>query len=281
MKKLVNFYVDDSGTRQLDYVPKEPGQQDWYALGGVIVCEEDEEGARKLHKSFCEKWKIDYPLHSVRIRGRTKRFAWLERLQHKERESFFEDLSRMLADAPIVGLACVVDRPGYDQRYRVKYGKRRWALCKTAFTIACERAAKFARFRDRKLRIFVEETDRQSDQKIREHYAGLRAEGMPFANETSSKYGPLSQAELSETLHELRFKRKSSAMIQLADLYLYPLARAGYDEAYRPFSILRENGKLIDCVLEADALPSEGIKYSCFDWKNRKGEDLSSPSPAS
>lgn len=121
----------------------------------------------------------------------------------------------------------------------------------------------------------MEESDRQSDRKIREHYDGLRADGMPFANETSSKYGPLSQVELADSLHELRFKKKSSAVIQLADLYLYPLARAGYEEDYRPFALLREKGKLIDCALEAEALPSEGIKYSCFDWKNTKGEDHS------
>ena len=60
-----------------------------------------------------------------------------------------------IIDKDLVGLACVVDRPGYDARYREKYGRRQWHLCQTAFSIVVERAAKYARDSGRKLRVNV------------------------------------------------------------------------------------------------------------------------------
>jgi len=53
-------------------------------------------------------------------------------------------------------------------------------------------------------------------------------------------------------------------MIQIADLILYPLAKAGYDPDYRPYKMLKEHGKLIDCFLDENDVSSLGIKYSCF-----------------
>jgi hypothetical protein len=46
--------------------------------------------------------------------------------------------------APALGLACVIDRPDYNHRYKEKYADERWSLCKTAFTIAVERASDIA-----------------------------------------------------------------------------------------------------------------------------------------
>ena len=54
------------------------------------------------------------------------------------------DLTSMLTSIPVIGLACVIDRPGYDARYREQYGRNQWQLCKTACSIAVERAAKQA-----------------------------------------------------------------------------------------------------------------------------------------
>ena len=60
-------------------------------------------------------------------------------------------------------------------------------------------------------------------------------------------------------------------MIQLADLILYPIAKAGYDPHYRPYRKLKEQGKLIDCHLSDQDLAARGIKYSCFDTHKTKG----------
>jgi hypothetical protein len=68
-------------------------------------------------------------------------------------------------------------------------------------------------------------------------------------------------------------------MVQIADLYLYPIARGGYQPMYSPYVQLRENKKLVDDHLSAEELPHLGIKYSCFELvkaaTNRKSRKLS------
>jgi len=60
------------------------------------------------------------------------------------KQSFHEDLAHLIEALPIVVIACVVDRRGYNDRYFELYKDERWMLCKTAFAILLERAAKFA-----------------------------------------------------------------------------------------------------------------------------------------
>ncbi len=54
-------------------------------------------------------------------------------------------------------------------------------------------------------------------------------------------------------------------MCQIADLCLWAVAIGGYRPADPQYRFLRENGKLIDCVLTAEEIPHVGIKYSCFE----------------
>src|SRR5580698_7478786 len=161
MPRILNFYMDDSGTRTPDRkpLPFRPGVREFFALGGVLINEEDEGSARKLYAKFCERWSIGYPLHSVEIRNCKKAFSWLMR-NTDEYERFMRDLSKLLTTMSVVGIACVIDRPGYDARYREKYGRRMWHLCKTAFCISVERAAKHARRDARKLRVMPERSSK-------------------------------------------------------------------------------------------------------------------------
>jgi hypothetical protein len=230
-----------------------------------LINEEDEDEARRLHAGFCSRWNIDYPLHSSEIRAREKNFAWLGTIDPAQREEFMLGLTNLIINVPALGHGCTIDRPGYATRYQAKYGRQTWMLCKTAFTVICERAAKLARIKRRKLRVFPERSGRREDELIREYYDELKTAGMPFAQASSSRYEPLSAIELRDTLYELKFKSKSSPLAQLADLYLYPIARAGYEKEYRPHVILRDNNKLIDSQLDVDKLSSMGLKYSCFD----------------
>lgn len=133
MPSVLNFYMDDSGTRApnrklLAYVP---GVHDCFALGGVLVREEEEARVRAAHEEFCHRWSIEYPLHSVEIRHRSHKFSWLKRDEVSTK--FMRDLTRMPTSVDVLGIACVVDRPGYDARYRERYGRRQWHLCQTAF----------------------------------------------------------------------------------------------------------------------------------------------------
>jgi hypothetical protein len=265
MPKVMCLYLDDSGTRNPDRrVAQELTYRDWFTLGGYISKEEDEGAIRTAHANFCEIWKITYPLHSYDIRAETKNFTWLGSLTEREHRRFMSSLSQMLLGLPVIGHACVIDRPGYNHRYR-RYGRQTWMLCRTAFSVACERAAKFARRNGCKLRVYMEEGDKSADDKIREYYASLKSEGMPFAADTSAKYAPLSAAELATTLYDLDFKAKTSPMVQIADLYAYPIARGGYEDEYRPYVQLQEKRKLLDALLATEEVPHVGIKYSCFD----------------
>jgi hypothetical protein len=70
MPRILNFYMDDSGTRAPDrkLLPYNPMVREFFALGGVLINEDDEGSARKLYDDFCVRWSIGYPLHSVEIR---------------------------------------------------------------------------------------------------------------------------------------------------------------------------------------------------------------------
>ena len=273
MPKILSLYLDDSGTRNPDRKRPEKLQfRDWFALGGYTVYEENESLVRTAHATFCEAWRIEYPLHSYDIRAQTEKFAWLGQIEEQERNRFLRQLSEMLLKIPILGHACVIDRPGYNNRYQEKYGRRTWMLCQTAFSVVCERAAKQAIREGRKLRIYIEERDKSVDDMIRGYYFDLRSKGMPFAEGGAAQYAPLSRDELNNTLYDLDFKNKSSPMAQIADLYTYPMARGGYDPEYFPYTQLHASNRLIDNHLKREEVPHLGIKYSCFDLvqKNKK-----------
>jgi len=140
--KCVHLYIDDSGSRRPDRTERSARKDgmDYFALGGILINEEDIAGLLEVHRRFLAKWKIDGPLHSTRIRGRRGEFSWLGTDPAREND-FLTELETMILNLPVVALACVIDRPGYVARYRGKYSEP-WLLCKTAFAILVERGAK-------------------------------------------------------------------------------------------------------------------------------------------
>jgi Protein of unknown function (DUF3800) len=272
MKRIMNFYMDDSGTRHPDHKAHRTAHgNDWFSLGGIIIRAEHEAKARDLHRAFCDKWNIDYPLHSVDIRARSKRFFWLRDLDKRALGEFLESLSELAISMPVIGVACVIDRPGYNARYREKYGRQRWSLCKTAFCVAVERATKYALTHGYKLRVLPEKCNKKDDEKLRGYYTELRKQGQPFSAESSAKYGPLESGDFHDSLYEFRVKDKKSPMAQIADLYLWPMCMGGYDPCNKPYQLLLQKGKLIDGILERKKRAVWGIKYSCFDSTSSLG----------
>lgn len=179
MVQVLNFYVDDSGTRHPDHqLDLKSGRDDWFALGGVLVRGEDELPCRELHRKLCERWGIVSPLHSEEIRHFKKNFRWL-RDEPEKRGGFFRELETMLLELPVIGHACVIDRPGYHLRYHARYGPQKWSLCRTSFAIAVERASKYARAEGRKLNVFVEKSDRKTDARILTYFEELKGKGHP------------------------------------------------------------------------------------------------------
>lgn len=257
--------MDDSGSRRPDHDPTPfvPDRPNAFALGGILVRDTDEDAIRAAHAAFCARWEIEYPLHSVDLRQGSKNFSWL-RLDQVRKEAFLSDLEAFLLGLPVRAIACVIDRPGYDVRYRAKYEGCRWHLCKTAFCVAVERAAKHALAEGMKLRVYPERCSKKDDGRLRIYYQEMRTSGLPFDSNESARYKPLSATELSAALYELDFKNKSSPLAQLADLYLWPQVMHGYRE-YRPMERLLEVGLSVDSQLsDADRL-ERGTKYSCFE----------------
>src|SRR4051794_11228592 len=54
MVKVMHFYLDDSGTRNANHSPgtRPAHGHDWFALGGVILKQEEEDVARARHAKF-------------------------------------------------------------------------------------------------------------------------------------------------------------------------------------------------------------------------------------
>jgi hypothetical protein len=179
------------------------------------------------------------------------------------------DLTNFLTSLPVIGIASTIDRPGYDARYRKQHGRQQWHLCKTAFCIALERAVKFARRDGRKLRVYPEKCSKGDDKRLDTYYRDLKATGLPFETATSAAYAPLSSEEFATTLYELKFKEKTSPMVQIADLYLWPIAMARYEPRNRAYMALQKAGKLIECHVTKEQLGMCGSKYSCFELVDR------------
>lgn len=267
MVAITTFYIDDSGTRHPDHKPHlAHHRNDYFALGGILINDEDRTYAESLIDQFCQRWPQlgDAPLHSVEIRACSRNFKWLGK-DEEVKQKFFSDLETMLFALPVIGLACVIDRPGYNKRYVEKYGREQWMLCKSAFTIAVERAVKHAMQLDRKLRVYVEKCSKTDDKVVADYYKALKANGHCFDQANAAKYAPLQTVIYQKTLYEFKTKEKSSRLMQIADIFLWPISMGGYHKENRPYTQLMQAGKLIECHLAPEELPARGSKYYCFD----------------
>jgi hypothetical protein len=264
----LQLYIDDSGTRRPDRAAAAPrvDGMDHFALGGILIREEAVSTLIKAHHAFTTRWRISAPLHSTKIRGRRDTFKWLRDDADLE-VAFWDDLEKMIIDLPILCLACVVHRPGYVSRYAERY-KQPWLLCKTAFAILVERAAKYAARSGAHLEIYFEEAGKQEDRAIQAYARLLETEGMPFDPDTSKSYDELKPEDFKKILvgQPNRIKKKVP-MAQIADLVLYPMVKRGYDPLYRPYVQMMKGGRIIDACLNPDERPVLGVKYSCFDKK--------------
>jgi hypothetical protein len=175
------------------------------------------------------------------------------------------DLTGVLTRIPVLAIACAIDRPGYDARYRPIYGRNPWNLCRTAFSIVVERAAKHAQRQGRVLRVLAEESTRKDERKLKEYYDFLRANGGPFNAASSAAYSPLTAGAYQALLYEFRIKKKTSPLIQIADLFLWPLVNEKYRPGYRPYRQFFDGGRLVECNLNPRDREVLGSKYSCFE----------------
>jgi|SRR5882724_8855093 len=191
---LLHLYIDETGPRHPDRaaVPTKHGN-DWFAIGGVLIRAEDEDGAKLSLTNFKRRWpQITSPLHLTDMEK--KKFAWIGRLKAEDRDRFWSSYRTFLASLPVAGTACVIDRPGYVARgYGKRVGDTKWLLCRSAFDIVVERAAKLAKQHGRRLNIFYEMADPSTNEMIESYFYNIKENGLGFDAMASAKYLPLGQ----------------------------------------------------------------------------------------
>ena len=97
------------------------------------------------------------------------------------------------------------------------------------------------------------------------YFTNLKTNGLAFDAANSAKYTPMTQAEFNETLGTIEWKTKSSRMLQIADSYIYAIARQKYDRQFGVFRQLRDARRIMNFALtEPDEIRAMGIKYYCF-----------------
>jgi hypothetical protein len=244
-------------------------------MGGILLREADEAAIRERLDAFRAAWRdrlpLDVPLHSYDIRQGKGAYEWL-RQDHEVRASFMNAVARLVSSSPILCTACVIDRAGYAKRYFDKYdANNRWLLCKTALSVLLERTVKYVGLQDGVVRVYAERTNEQIDRALEGYYKELRTNGMPFDGSAMTAYQPPDPAVFKATLYDFKVKDKSSPLMQLADLCLYPVCNGGYNKSGRDYKMLLDERKLIDTVLAPEHVRTMGIKYSCFEGVTVEG----------
>lgn len=264
---MLTFYMDETGNRVPDKkTDKTREGRDWFAFGGFLIHKNDEQHAKELHDDFCKRWNVRKPFHITDMLGEWKGFFWLKEKSQRERDQFWAEYCSLLCEIRCLGLACVVDRPGYVNRgYIEKHGEDRWLLCRTAFDIAIERATKYAMTQGEKLSV-VFESDPPFNPVVKSYFKNLKENGLDFDQANSAKYSPLPKEDFANTLSTIEYKDKSSKLLQFADSYIYAIARQKYDKKFWLFRHLRDDKRIMNFALggDADAIKAMGIKYSCF-----------------
>ena len=139
----------------------------------------------------------------------------------------------------------------------------------TAYNILIERSVKYVMKENRTLKIRFEQCGPKENNAIFEYNKNLKINGMPFDKNNSEKYCSLNNSDFNNVIKELpKRKTKENIFIQIADLYLYPIVKAKYDNLYAPWNILFNNKKIIDSIIEESDRNILGIKYSCFEYSN-------------
>jgi Protein of unknown function (DUF3800) len=267
-RPLLHLYIDETGPRHPDRSAALSNHGfDWFAIGGILIRAEDEDRAKLRLTNFTQRWpQIKAPLHLTDMRSEKKKFAWLGKLSVLDRERFWSGYRTFLANLPVAGTACVIDRPGYVARgYGKREGDTKWLLCRSAFDIVVERAAKLAKHQGRRLKIFYEMADPSTNKMIEAYFYNIKANGMGFDAKTSAKYLPLTPAEFEHLLLDMEGKDKTNRMMQIADSYVYSIARGSYQRKFVIYRRLAESGRLVTSQVPPELAPILGVKTYCFE----------------
>lgn len=265
MPRPFTLYLDETGNRLPDKKSDKSREgRDWFGFGGILIRGEDNDHVRSLVSDFSDRWQLRHPLHMTDMLAEKKGFAWLGKRTQKERDDFWQGWTQVLCAPPVIGIGCVVNRPGYVARGYLEKYKDKWLLCRSAFDITVERAAKIARLEGRKLHVVFEQ-DPAMNETVTGYFHNLKANGLAFDAKNSGKYGPLTKDEFAETLGRIQHKPKSHYVLQMADSYIYAICRYRFDRKFPLYRSLRDHKRIADFALPQECLPHLGVKYYCFD----------------
>ncbi|MGR9144840.1 DUF3800 domain-containing protein [Rhizobium leguminosarum] len=258
------LYLDETGARHPDRASGLSARSDWFAMGGILIRQEDKEEAEQQRDALAEKWGVTSPFHMTDMINERSKFSWLGRRTQRERDEFWSEYREFLANVPAVGIGCVIDRAGYAARGYAEKHDDKWLLCRSAFDIVVERSAKYAVSQGRQLNIIFE-SDVAMNSVVESYFTNLKENGLEFDKNNSGKYQPLDVADFQSTLTSIENRPKENKLLQIADSYIYAIARRGYDKKFDVYRRLMDSKRIIDCLLEKDAVSALGVKYYCFD----------------
>lgn len=265
MPRPYTLYIDETGNRHPDKASDSSRlNRDWFGYGGILIRGEDSDVARYLVSEFSEKWKLQKPAHMTDMLSERKGFAWLGNKTQAERNEFWIDWQGVLVKSEVIGLGCIIDRPGYVNRGYLDAHEDKWLLCRSAFDITVERAVKISRLEGRKLHVVFEQ-DAAINETVTNYFKELKSNGLAFDETNSGKYAPLRQEEFAETLGRIQHKPKLHPLLQIADSYIYAMARNGYDKKFGIYRTLRDYKRIANFALPQEHIKLMGVKYYCFD----------------
>lgn len=117
----------------------------------------------------------------------------------------------------------------------------------------------------RKLKVWLEEHGKAEGRARLEHSADLKRDAMPFDQRPSGRYHPPGSDGFAEVLISCTRQQKSSPMIQIAGLMLFPVCRGCHDREHRAYQTPARARPLIAHPLRPDGEDIRGIRYSCLD----------------
>ena len=265
MNRPITLYMDETGNRHPDKKSDSSRiGRDWFGFGGVLIRGEDNDDARQRLDSFADRWKLRGPAHMTDMLAEKKKFAWLGRKSQTVVDNFWNDWRDVLTRSNVIGLGCIVDRPGYLARGYLEKHADPWLICRSAFDITVERAVKIALMEERKLHV-VFESDPGINSTITSYFNNLKTSGLAFDKSNSGKYQPLGKEQFANTLGRIQHKPKAHPLLQIADSYIYAMARYKYDKKFALYRHLRDRKRIADFCLPQECLPHMGVKYYCFD----------------
>lgn len=220
------LFIDESGNHAMDYAKRPPpsGDRDLFVLCGCLCRVEEVQELDERVDSLKRRFGLptETAITSRRIRKREGAFAFLN--DSEKRESFLRAVSDVVAEAPFIAFAVVIDKWRHWQRYQ----HRAAHPYDLSLQFMLERVCVHAMRADASVQVIAESRGRREDAELRLEYERILRDG--------TSYG--AAAHFRRTFEApMGFRRKADnvAGLQLADLVAYPIhQRLRYPDSRYP-----------------------------------------------